>query len=49
LFSFIILIASAILSSAPFPCTGTGRSFIFTFGFLLVDTFIISLITAPVP
>ena len=47
-FSFIVFIASTIFSAAPGPCTGTGNSFIYTFGFLLVDTFIISLITAPV-
>ena len=47
-FSFIKFIASTIFSAAPSPCTGTGNNFIYTFGFLLVDTLIISLITAPV-
>ena len=39
---------SAIFSAAPGPCTGTGYNLICTPGFLLVLTFIISLITAPV-
>lgn len=47
-FSFIILIAFAIFSPAPSPCTGTGYNLKYTFGFLLVLTFIISLITDPV-
>ena len=47
-FSFIILIASDIFCAAPSPCTGTGNNFMYTFGFRLVETFIISLITAPV-
>ena len=46
--SFIIFIAFAILTAAPSPWTGTGNNFIYTFGFLLVETFIISLITDPV-
>jgi len=46
---FIKSIPAAIFSAAPAPCTGTGNKRIFTFGFLLVDTFIISRITAPVP
>ena len=37
-----------ICFAAPSPCTGTGKSLILTFGFLLVETLIISLITAPV-
>ena len=48
LFLFISSMPSAIFSPAPLPCTGTGYKRIFTLGFLLVLTFIISLITAPV-
>ena len=42
------LIPSIRLGTEPFPWTKAGNSFISTFGYLLVTTFIISLITAPV-
>ena len=41
----IFSIASAILFSAPEPCTGTGNNRICTLGLRLVETFIISFIT----